>query len=61
MTEHKWMIDVLEDLETYAASNDLSSLQCLIGEARSRAENDFMVFATTKERMRSFPNAERLN
>ncbi len=61
MTDHKWMIDVLEDLETYAASNELSSLQCLIGEVRSKVEIEFKVYATTKERMQSFPDAERLN
>lgn len=61
MTDHKWMIDVLEDLETYAASNELSSLQCLLGKARSKAEIEFRAFTSTKERMLSLPTAARLN
>lgn len=61
MTDHKWMIDVLEDLETYAASNELSSLQCLIGEARSKAEIEFGLLASTKKRVLSIPTAARLN
>ncbi len=61
MTDHKWMIDVLEDLETYAASNELSSLRCLLREARSKAEIELEVFANKKERILSFPTIARLN
>lgn len=61
MTDHKWLIDVLEDLETYSANNELSSLQCLLGEVRSKAEIEFRTFTGTKERVLSIPTTVRQN
>ncbi|WP_306115995.1 MULTISPECIES: hypothetical protein [unclassified Roseovarius] len=61
MTDHKWMIDVLEDLETYAANNELDSLKCLLGEARLKAEIEFRVFNSTKRQVRSSSTAAKLN
>ncbi|WP_306112784.1 MULTISPECIES: hypothetical protein [unclassified Roseovarius] len=61
MTDHKWIIDVLEDLETYAASNELDSLKCLLGEARLKAETEFKMFANSNERVLNHPTAERFN
>ncbi|WP_299850797.1 hypothetical protein [uncultured Roseovarius sp.] len=51
MTDHKWMIDVLADLEMYAASKELSSLKCLLGKARSNVETEINGSAIAKERM----------
>ena len=61
MTNHKWMIDVLEDLETYAASNELNSLQCLLSEARSKAEIETHSATHKKSRRQRTLSVGRLN
>ena len=43
MADHKWIVDVLSDLETYAKNNELNSLQHLLGEARSKAAVEALV------------------
>ena len=61
MTDHKWMVDVLEDLEDYAAKNELTSLQCQLGRARSTFVSEIKLAAISKELIRERQSAERLN
>ncbi len=61
MTDHTWMIDVLEDLELYAANNKLKSLYWLLCAARSKAENEIEANATARERTQVLLSTGRLN
>ena len=54
MTEHNWMIEVLEDLETYAKKSELSSLQCLLGEARLKIEDEIYAISTADTPLQGF-------
>ena len=61
MADHKWMVDVLLDLETYAKNNELNSLLCLLGKARSKAAVEARVGPLDENRQNSFPSAQSLN
>ena len=48
MSEHKWIIGVFQDLENFAEKNALGSLQVVLREARSKAENEIKAAVSTE-------------
>lgn len=61
MTDHIWMVDVLADLEKYAATNKLNNLHSLLSDLRTKAKEEIGNFAV-RENLEPFkPAVSRLN
>lgn len=53
MTDYNWITGVLEDLETFAEKNAMSSLRLVLRTARATAENEIKTKIATTDRARN--------
>lgn len=59
--DHKWIAEVLSDIEMYAAENNLKRLQLLVADARRIANEEVIACSTASDfdyvMAANYPNA----